>query len=388
MEDQNLTMADLMAEVDKSMKRIYRGEIKKATVVAVEDSGIILNIGYHADAILPWREYAYEEVSKNDVSVGDTFDVAIMRLDDGDGNVVVSKRRAESEVAMEQIEKMYKNKERFQVKIKEVVKGGVIATLQGMRAFIPGSQLSDTYVADLNDYLGQTLEVEIIELDAKSRKLVLSGKAIAKEKTKARKEAAFATLEEGQKLEGVITKLMPYGVFVNIGEVEGLVHNTELSWTRIKHPSDVVKEGDRVQVIVKGVDAEKGKVSLSMKDIAMDPWVLEAANLEVGQVVTGTVVKFMSFGAFVRLSEHVEGLVHISQIADKRINKPEEVLTLGQEVEVKIINLDKENKKIGLSMTEVKENVDEAMEAFIQTEEEDTMTTLGDLAGDTFKQLF
>ncbi len=389
MEDNNLTMADLMAEVDKSMKRIYRGEIKKGNVVSVEDSAIILNIGYHADAILPWQEYAYEEVSKQDVQVGDNFDVQIIKVDDGDGNVLVSKRRAESEVAMEAIQKLFESGESLQVKVKDVVKGGVTTSVQGVRAFIPGSQISDTYVADLTQYVGQTLEVKIIEFNPKARKLVLSGREIARAKTQAMRAERLATIKENEKYEGTITKLMPYGAFVNIGGVEGLVHNTDLSWTRIKHPSDVVKEGDKVQVTVMSVDKETGKIALRLKDITMNPWYLETANLEVGQIVTGQVVKFMTFGAFVKLSAHVEGLVHISKISDKRISKPEEALELNQEVKVKIISLDKENKKIGLSMTEVKEEVDETMTNFIgETVEEESKSTLADVAGEALTGLF
>ncbi|MGL4799212.1 MAG: 30S ribosomal protein S1 [Cellulosilyticaceae bacterium] len=388
MEDNNLTMADLMAEIDKTMKRIYRGDIKKATVVSVEDANIVLNIGYHADAILSWNEYSYDEVAKEDVQVGDTFDVQVVKIDDGDGNVLVSKRRAEAEVAYEKIEVMYKNKEHFTVKLNNAVKGGLLTSVQGVRAFVPGSQLTDTYVSDLSEYVGKTIEVEIIEFNPQAKKLVLSGKAIAKAKSEALRASRFEAIVEGDKYEGVVTKLMPYGAFVNIGGVEGLVHNSDLSWTRIKHPSDVVKEGDKVTVTVLGLDKEKGKISLGMKDVAMDPWFLETANLEVGQITTGTVGKFMSFGAFVKLSQNVEGLVHISQICEKRIAKPEEALELGQEVQVKIVNIDKTNKKIGLSMTEVKEEVDQDMQAFMAPEEDETLSTLGDIAGDAFKKLF
>lgn len=389
MDDNNLTMADLMAEVDKSMKRIYRGDIKKATVVSVEDAAIVLNIGYHADAILPWKEFSYEEVEKSDVQVGDIFDVQIFKIDDGDGNVLVSKKRAESEVAFEKIEVLVKSGENFEVKIKEVVKGGVITFVQGVRAFIPGSQLTDTYVADLADYVGKTIEVQIIEFNPKAKKLVLSGKAIARAKSQAAKAELLKTIEEGQKFDGVVTKLMPYGAFVSIGGMEGLVHNTDLSWTRVKHPSDVIQEGDKVQVTVINVDQEKGKIGLRIKDITMDPWFVETASLEQGQVVMGKVMKFMNFGAFVSLDKHVEGLVHISQITDKRISKPEEVLELGQEVKVKILSIDKENKKIALSMTEAAEQqVEEKEASFVANEEEESISTMGDVAGNVLKDLF
>lgn len=387
MDENNLTMADFMDEIDKSMVRIRKGDIKTAKVVSVEDAGIITNIGSHADAIVSWNEYSYEEVNKEDVQVGDTFEVLVLNTDDGDGNIIVSKRRAEAEVAFENIEKMYKNQEHFTVKIKEVVKGGLIANLQGIRAFIPGSQITDTYVEDLSTFVGKQIEVEIIEFNAKNKKLVLSGKAIAKAKSEILKKERFDTIVEGEKYTGTVMKLMPYGAFVNIGGVEGLVHNTDLSWTRIKHPSDVVKEGDKLEVTVLSVDKEKGKIALRAKDVAMDPWYLETANFEKGQIIKGKVVKFMSFGAFVAISDHVEGLVHISQITDRRISKPEEALEIGQEVKVKIVNIDKESKKIGLSMTEVEEEVDASMAGYMQ-EEEESISTMGDVLGSAFKELF
>lgn len=387
MEDNNLTMADFMDEIEKSMVRIRKGDIKTAKVVSVEEAGIITNIGSHADAIVPWNEYSYEQVNREDVQARDTFDVLVLNTDDGEGNIIVSKKRAEAEVAMENIEQLYKNHEHFMVKVKEVVKGGVIVNLQGVRAFIPGSQITDTYVEDLSTFVGQTIEVEIIEFNPKNRKLVLSGKAIAKAKTELAKKERFNTIIEGEKYTGTVTKLMPYGAFVNIGGVEGLVHNTDLSWTRIKHPSDVVKEGDKLNVTVISVDKEKGKIALGAKDVAMDPWFLETANLGKGQVVKGKVVKFMSFGAFVSLSDNVEGLLHVSQITDKRISKPEEALELGQEVKVKITQLDKTNKKIGLSMTEVEEEIDPSMMNYMK-EEEESISTMGDVLGNAFKDLF
>lgn len=385
--EENITMADLMAEVDRTMRRIRKGDVKRAKVVCVSDSGVVTNIGYHADALISWNEYSYEEVAKEDVKIGDEFEVLILKIDDGDGNVIVSKKRADSEVAMGKIEELNKNNAKFTVKIKEAVKGGVLTSVEGIRAFIPGSQISDTYTADLSEYVGKEVEVEIIEFNPKARKLVLSGKAIAKAKTEILKKEKFETITVGDKYTGTVTKLMPYGAFVNIGVLEGLVHNSDLSWVRIKHPSDVVKEGQKVEVTILSIDKEKSKIALGIKDATMDPWQLEAANLEKDQVVAGKVAKFMSFGAFVKISDHVEGLVHISQITDKRIAKPEEALEMGQDVNVKILNIDKENKKISLSIIAAKEEVVEDMQGYMAADEE-TTSTLGDAVGNTFKNLF
>ncbi|OON95580.1 MAG: 30S ribosomal protein S1 [Epulopiscium sp. Nele67-Bin005] len=350
MED-NLTMYDLMADVEKSMAKIHKNEIKQAEVIEVTENEITVDIGYRADAIIPWKEYSSEPVvDKSEVKVGDTFKVAIMRIDDGEGNVLVSKRRAESERAMGEIETLYKDQAIVDVKIKEATKGGLITFVKGVRAFIPGSQITDTYVEDLNSYVGQTLPVQIIQFEPKNRRLVLSGKTLARQQKSQKRAERLSQLVVGEVYTGTITKLMPYGAFVSLDGVEGLVHNTDLSWVRIKHPSDVVKEGEAVKVKVLSVDNEKGRVALSVKDMLEDPWQAAMGNLEEGQTVSGSVVKFMSFGAFVKISEGVEGLVHISQICDKRITKPEEALEIGQEVNVKITKIDRQEKKIALSI--------------------------------------
>lgn len=366
--EENLTMADLMAEVDKSMTRIYRGQVLNATVAFVGEQGVIVNIGYHADGIIPWNEVSVEEVDPSTINEGDTFKVTVLKIDDGEGNVLVSKRRAEEQVVLDEIEKMYKAKEIFTVRIKEVVKGGVVAPFKGIRAFIPGSQLTNSYVDDLQSFVGKEIPVEIIEFVPKNRKLVLSGKRLAMEASKAARKERLETLEEGQKLQGKVIKLMPYGAFVDLGGIEGLIHNNDLSWVRIKHPSDVVKEGDKVDVSILSVDKETGKIGLSLKDMVEDPWVLETANLEEGQVVEAEITRFAAFGAFAKLSDHVEGLIHISQISDKRITKVEEALEIGQKVQVKIVTLDKETKKIGLSIKACEEVVSEDMKKYMTSE--------------------
>ncbi|MDF2594226.1 MAG: binding domain protein [Clostridia bacterium] len=382
MDENNITMADLMAEIDKSMTRIYRGDILKAKVALIQDQGVIVNIGYHADGLITWSEFSYDEIDKDSIQIGDEFEVTVLKIDDGEGNVLVSKRRAEAETALIDIAELFDKKEVFTVRIKEVVKGGVVAPVKGLRAFIPGSQISNTYVQDLSQYVGQEVEVEIIEFVPKTKKVVLSGKRIAAEKAETTKKAKLEELVEGQKYSGTITKLMPYGVFVNLGGVDGLIHNNDLSWTRIKHPSDVVKEGDKVEVTVLTVDKAAGKISLRLKDIDMDPWYLETVNLEKDQMIPATVTRFTHFGAFAKISENVEGLIHISQISEKRIQKAEEVLELGQEVQVKILNIDKDSKKISLSLKEVEEKADEEILQYMTQDEENT--TLGDVLGNLF----
>ncbi len=382
MDEQNLTMADLMAEIDKSMTRIYRGDILKAKVVVVQEEGVVVNIGYHADGLIPWNEFSYDDIDKNSIKVGDEFEVAVLKVDDGEGNVLVSKRRAEAETALEDVQELFNKKEKFTVRIKDVVKGGVVAPVKGLRAFIPGSQISNTYVEDLSQYVGQEIEVEIIELDPKTKKIVLSGKKIAAKRAEEAKKQKLAELVEGEKYTGVVTKLMPYGVFVNLGGVDGLIHNNDLSWVRIKHPSDVVKEGQTVEVTLLALDKATGKISLRLKDINMDPWYLETVNLEKDQMVDVTITRFTHFGAFAKISDNVEGLIHISQISDKRIQKPEEVLEIGQQVKAKILGIDKEAKKISLSLKEVEEKADPEILQYMNQDDEGAK--LGDVLGSVF----
>lgn len=375
MEESNLTMADLMAEVDKSMARIYRGQVLEATVILVQEKGVSVNIGSQKDGFIPWEEMSFEEVDKAAVKEGDKFSVVVVKIDDEE--VIVSKKRAEVQETLDEVQKMFDTKEVLTVHVKEVVKGGVVAPFKGLRGFIPGSQISHTYVEDLNAYVGKDVEVEIIEFDPKAKKLVFSAKRLSAEKAKSAKAEKLATLVAGEKVTGTVTKLMPYGAFVDLGGIEGLVHNNELSWTRIKHPSDVVKEGDKVDVLISSVDAETGKIALSLKDITVNPWVLETANLENDQVVEATITRFASFGAFAKISEHVEGLIHISQISEKRINKAEEVLEIGQVVKARIVNIDKEAKKIGLTLKDVEAQMNDDMAQYMQTEDE--KVTLGDI---------
>lgn len=377
MDENNLTMADLMAEVDKSMARINRGQVVEATVILVQEKGVSVNIGSLKDGFIPWEEMSFEEVDKTAVKEGDVFKAVVVKIDDEE--IIVSKRRAEVQATYDEIQKMFANKEVLTVHVKEVVKGGVVAPFKGLRGFIPGSQISHTYVEDLNAYVGKDLVVEIIEFEPKARpaKLVLSGKRLSAQKAEKAKGEKLAALTVGEKISGTVTKLMPYGAFVEIGGLEGLVHNNELSWTRIKHPSDVVKEGDKIDVVVVSVDMEKGKVGLSLKDVTVDPWILEAANLEKDQVLNVTITRFASFGAFAKISDNVEGLIHISQITDKRINKPDEALELGQEVKAKIVNIDKDTKKIGLTLKEVEVEVNEDLSQYMTAGDE--KVTLGDV---------
>lgn len=389
MEENNVTMEMLMEEVDKNMTRIHTGDILEGKVVSVEDSGVIVNIGYHADGIIPKNELSNDPNidPKTIVSPGDVIDVEVLKVDDGEGNVLLSKKSAEAQVAWEDIEEAHKNNSVVELTITEAVKGGVVGYLKGIRAFIPASQLSDRYVEDINSFVGQKVRAEIIEFDRGKKKLVLSSRRLAKEEREAAKQEIIANLKEGDKKTGTVVKLMPFGAFVDIGGVQGLLHNQDLSWTRVKHPSEILSEGQEIEVTVLKVDKEAGKVGLGLKDITQDPWVVNTANLTKGSVVEGTVTRLVDFGAFVKLTNDVEGLVHISQISDKRISKPSEVLEVEQKVKVKILEIDTKAKKISLSIKEAEDMFDESLMQYADSDKE-SLGTIGDALGDAFKNLF
>ena len=394
MEEKNVTaeetMEDVMEEVDKTMMRIHTGDILEGKVVSVNEDSVIVNIGYHTDGIILINELSNkEDVSPEDiVSVDDVIDVEVLKVDDGEGNVLLSKKRAEALVAWDYLEEAHENETILEVTIAESVKGGVISDIKGVRAFIPASQLSDRYVEDISTFVGKTVRAEIIEIDRSKNQLVLSARRLAKEDRDARKKTAMENLKEGDQMTGKVVKLMPFGAFVDIGDVQGLLHNSDLSWERINHPSEVISEGQEIKVTIIKVDKEEGKVGLGFKDMSLDPWLVNTEKLKKDSVVEGTVTRLVDFGAFVKIADSVEGLVHISQISEKRIGQPSDVLEEGQKVKVKILDIDKKSKKISLSIKEAENAFNEELVKEYAGSDNESLGTIGDALGDAFKDLF
>ena len=390
MEENGETMSELMEEVDKTMMRIHTGDILEGKVISVDDKSVIVNIGYHADGIILSNEVSGNpNVSPIDiVSPGDIIDVEVLKIDDGEGNVLLSKKRAEALVAWDDVEEALKEGTVVEVTVSEAVKGGVVADLKGIRAFIPASQLSDRYVEDISTFVGQKIKTEVIELDRSKNKLVLSARKLARAAREEAKKAVIETLKVGDKKTGTVVKLMPFGAFVDIGDVQGLLHNQDLSWTRIKHPSEVIQEGQEIDVTVIKVDREAGKVGLGFKDTSKDPWTVNVAELKKGAVVEGVVTRLVDFGAFVRIADFVEGLVHISQISERRIDKPSDVLEEKQTVKVKILDIDLKSKKISLSIKEAADAIDAELVKQYANTDDGGLGTIGDALGDAFKNLF
>ncbi len=261
---------------------------------------------------------------------------------------------------MEEVEAAYQNKTVITGKITDVVRGGLIAMVNGIRIFIPSSQVSNKFIEDLNVFKGKELEFNIIELDKVKRRFIGGRKALIEKEIAEKKAALFDKLEIGSKVKGTVSRITDFGAFVDLGGVDGLIHISEMSWGRITNPKEVLKEGQEVEVIILDVDKEKGKISLSLKDSANNPWSLAVEKYPVGSITEGKVVRMVPFGVFVELEAGVDGLVHISQIANKHVVKPEDELKVGEVIKVKVLEVNAEQKKISLSKRQAEENAEDS----------------------------
>lgn len=353
-ENNSMSMADLLKDYD--VKKLNVGDIVKGEILSINNDEAMVNINYYRDGVVKRSEISHDEVEISEVlNVGDTVNLMIVNLDDGDGNVLLSKNKADEIIAWDEVKASYKNNETLNLKVKEQVKGGVVALYKGIRVFIPGSQVSRERGVELSTLVGKELEVRVIEFDKRDKKVVASRRILEEEQYNEEKKALWNSVKKGEKREGKVTRIAKFGAFVDIGGIEGLVHLSDLAWGRVKRVEDVVSVGDRVEVYVGDFDKEKERLSLAIKDIKKDPWEDAKATLKVNDVVTGKVVKFLNFGAFVEVLPGVEGLVHISEITEDNIAKPSDVLTIGGEVKVKILDINSADKKMSLSIKEAVE---------------------------------
>lgn len=344
---------DISAHMAENFKELKEDDLVRGTVVRIDNDEVLVDIGYKSEGVIPLKELTERRnVSPVDiVKVGDEIEAVVIKAEDGEGNVVLSRKRAVAAKAWEHLQKAYENGEIIEAEVIEVVKGGLIADV-GVRGFVPASQADRRYVPDLSTFVGKKLGFKIIELDRNKNRVVLSHKEVAEAEHAKKAEETWAKLEPGQIVRGVVRRLTDFGAFVDLGGVDGLIHVSELSWGRVKHPSEVVKEGDEVDVQVLAVDREKGRISLGLKQTKPDPWSLVEQKYPVNTIVTGKVVRLATFGAFVELEPGVDGLVHISQLADHRVAKVEDVVHVGQEVRVKVLDVKPAEKRISLSIRE------------------------------------
>ena len=364
MSEENVKVEEMSFEqmLEESLVTLHTGDVVKGTVIQVVGEEVSVNLGFKSDGVIPRGEFSRDTtvVPSQVVKAGDEIEVFVVRVNDGDGNVLLSRKRIEEQKGMEDIEKAFNEKTVVTGTVTDVVKGGLIAIVNGVRVFIPSSQVSNRFIEDLSVFKGQELEFNIIEMDRVKRRIIGGRKALVEQEIAAKKAALFETIEAGSKIAGTVSRLTDFGAFVDLGGVDGLIHISEMSWGRISNPREVLKEGQAVEVFVLDVDKEKGKISLSLKDANMNPWKLAVDKYAVGTIVEGKVVRMVPFGAFVELEPGVDGLVHISQIANKHVVKPEDELKVGEVINVKVLEVNSEQKKISLSKRQADAPVEEA----------------------------
>ncbi len=389
-------VTETMEEALNSVQEIHVGDIVKGEVLAIEDKQVIVAIlGTGLEGVIPAKELSTTPTDDLEslVKVGDELDlVVISRIgnDKENGSYLLSKRRLDAKKLWEEIEAKYAAGEVVDATITNVVKGGLVADL-GIRAFIPASMVEDHFVKDFSKYKGQTLKCKIVEIEPSENRLILSHKVVAEEEKQKQKEAVFASIHKGDQIEGTVARLTNFGAFIDLGGVDGLVHVSEISHTHVAKPSDVLKVGEKVNVLVLSVDPASNRISLSIKDTLPGPWDDIEDKAPVDSVLTGTVKRLTSFGAFVELFPGVEGLVHISQITHKHIATPHEVLKEGEEVKVKVLEVSPENQRIALSIKALEEKLEPKVEEVVAEEEsyelpeESTGFTMGDILGEALK---
>jgi len=332
------------------------GDTVRGKVVKLEDKQVLVEVDNSKQSgIIPISELSNLHIEKpsDAVAVGDEVTAKVKKVEEGkdgeEGLLILSKKAVDAERAWEELERKFASGETFETVVKDIVKGGLVADV-GVRGFIPASLVEPHYVEDFSDYKGKALAVKVVELDREKNRVILSHRAVVEEEQERQQKELLSRLEPGQVLDGVVRRIADFGVFVDVGGFDGLVHISQLSHTRVAHPSEAVKEGDAVKVKVLAVDPEQGRLSLSIKEALPGPWEGISEKVKPGDVVTGTVKRLTSFGAFVEIFPGVEGLVHVSQIANRRIGSPHEVLKEGDEVKAKVLDVNESEHRISLSI--------------------------------------
>lgn len=372
------SMKDLLGDFD--VKRINRGDILDGEVIEVNDKEVSVNINYAFDGVVSKEELTVTGENPIEVvSKGDKIKVYVISPNDGDGYVVLSRIRALAINEKEEIVNAFKNEDTINVHVKEEVKGGLVAYYGSTRVFIPASLASRERI-ELKTLIGKELEVKLTEVDFKNRRVVASRRVLEEAIYNEEKKKLWNEVKSGEKRSGVVKKVIKVGAIVDIGGITGLIHKNDLAWGRVNKAEDIVNVGDKVEVFVGDVDAEKERVSLILKDVEQEPWKVNESNLKTGVVLEGTVSKLLAFGAFVEVFPGIEGLVHISEISDENIAKPSEVLSIGQKVKVKILDFNREAKKLSLTIKDAEEKSKE----YMQYNDSEAEVTLGDM----FKGMF
>ena len=349
---------DFLAAVEKTLKFFNDGDLIAGIVVKIDRDEVLLDVGYKTEGVIPSRELSirHDADPSDIVSVGDSIEALVLQKEDKEGRLILSKKRAQYERAWGDVEKVKNEDGTVEGTVIEVVKGGLIVDI-GLRGFLPASLIELRRVRDLGPYLGQKVEAKILELDKNRNNVVLSRRALLEESQAAGRTTFLADLTKGQIRTGVVSSIVNFGAFIDLGGVDGLVHVSELSWKHIEHASEVVEIGQEVTVEVLEVDQDRERVSLSLKATQEDPWQVFARTHSIGQYAPGKVTKLVPFGAFVRVADGIEGLVHISELSAKHIELAEQVVSVNQDVFVKVIDIDLERRRISLSLKQATDEV-------------------------------
>ncbi|WP_017472210.1 30S ribosomal protein S1 [Amphibacillus jilinensis] len=373
-----------MDEMNKEVsdfKELAEGELVTGKVVKVEDNQVLVDIGWKTDGIVPISELSslHIETTREVVSLDDELTLKIKKMDDDE--IILSKRAVDTEQAWNDLDAKLQSGEVFEATVKEIVKGGLVVDV-GVRGFIPASLVETYFVDDFSEYQDRTLTLKVVELDRSKNRVILSHRAVIEAEQTVEKEQRLQSLEEGQVVEGKVARITDFGVFVDLGGIDGLVHISQLSHDHVEHASDVVNEGDDIKVKVLAVDPESERVSLSVKATLPGPWEQVEQQISQGDVVEGTVKRLVHFGAFVEILPQVEGLVHISQISTDHIGTPQEVLEVGQRVNVKVLDVNQGEKRISLSIKELEVEKNQQELKSYEKEDDDAGFSLSDMIGD------
>ncbi len=350
--------------LEESIIQIHRGEIVEGTIIGVNADEIYVNIGYKSDGIIPRSEFSnFPTVDlRQEVEVGQKIRSKVLRVNDGEGQVLLTYKRLKAEEGLNYVEELYNSKEVITAKVNLVLKGGLVVIIKEVRVFIPASLVSDEYVSDLEQFKNQELSFVITEFNLKKNRIIGNRRMLVEKEKNIKMDEVFETISIGDVMTGTVKNITDYGAFVNIGGVDGLVHISELSWGRIRSPKDIVKVGEEVKVRILDINVDKRKVSLSMKFKDENPWNGAEEKYAVGNVVNGRVARMTDFGAFVELETGVDALLHVSQISVKHVEKPSDVLAVGDEVSARVTDLNLEEKKISLSVKELEKTDEEIVE--------------------------
>ena len=357
-------MSELSFEqmLEESLKTIRNGEVVEGTVIDVKEDEIILNIGYKADGILTKNEYSND--SSIDLTTvvkpGDTMEVKVLKVNDGEGQVLLTYKRLAAEKGNKRLEEAFENKEVLKAKVSQVLNGGLSVVIDEARVFIPASLVSDTYEKDLSKYADQEIEFVITEFNPRRRRIIGNRKQLLLAEKAEKQKELMEKIHVGDTVEGVVKNVTDFGAFVDLGGADGLLHISEMSWGRVENPKKVFTVGEKLKVLIKDINGDK--IALSLKFPEENPWLTAAEKFAVGNVVKGKVARMTDFGAFVELAPGVDALLHVSQISREHVAKPADVLSIGQEIEAKVVDFNGEDKKISLSMKALEAPAEEATE--------------------------